>query len=173
MSLRLYATFLFRFIITKIGVVDPHKHLNMSHLFSSYCLMDHIGNHYCHILHLLFCSFSPRPCSVEEVQASPSGNHVKFCFSLLDHSTKRLSYIMSLSLMTSNQILSFSNLSSSPSDTFVDELGTLFGKQCSTCPSGWCHVQIEAPSPWWLNRQWSILILFSTATLLHPWSLLH
>ncbi len=136
MSLRLYATFLFRFIITKIGVVDPHKHLNMSHLFSSYCLMDHIGNHYCHILHLLFCSFSPRPCSVEEVQASPSRNHVKICFSLLDHSTKRLSSILSLSLMTSNRILSFSNLSSSPSDTFVDELGTLFGKQCFTCPSG-------------------------------------
>lgn len=62
---------------------------------------------------------------------------------LTSGSNQYLSSIVSLSFMTSIHILSFSNLTSSPSDTFLDELGTLFWKQHSTCPSGWCLIQIQ------------------------------
>lgn len=135
--------------------------------------MDYIGKHYCKIAHLSFFSLSSWPCSVEEVQACPSGNYANFFFSLLDVSNKCLSYILSLSLITSNRILSFSDLSSSPSDTFLVELGILFWKTVFHLSLQVMSCQIDAPSSQWLNRQWYILILFSTATLLHSWSLLH
>lgn len=106
--------------------------------------MDYIGKHYSNIAHLSFFSLSSWPCSVEEVQTCPSDNHANFFFSLLDVSNKCLSYILSLSLITSNRILSFSDLSSSPSDTFLVELGILFWKtvfhlslQVMSC-SDWC-----------------------------------